>query len=127
MQLQLVYTGDLSDKELGTIPKQIVLPPTQGSVFTIGRANDNDCFLFSGNLPDSVRTTVSRYHVHVSTGLNNYTITDLDSINGTFVDGIRTTPRLATPFQAGSTIVIGGACGLISRRALIPPPPARPL
>ena len=106
--LKLVYSGDLSDIDLGRVPREVPLPTEVGEVFTIGRANDNSCFMFSPGLPDAVRTTVSRYHAHVIVVGSEYTIRDLDSMNGTFIDEVRIDKRVSTTFGQGSVLVFGG-------------------
>lgn len=64
---------------------------------TIGRAQDNTLVI---NEP-----TISAHHARIYTYLTVSYIEDLDSTNGTFVDGKRITKHLLKP---GSVISLGG-------------------
>jgi len=110
--MELVYTGDLTAAELGSVPTRVALVAAAGDVFRIGRANDNDAFLFSSALPDAVRTTVSRYHAQVLVRAGGaLALVDLGSMNGTFVDGVRVAAQAEVPIGDGSVVVFGGARG----------------
>lgn len=108
--LSLRYTGSLDAAELGDVPRVFHLPSTIGNAFRLGRATDNEYALYSNSLTEAVRTVVSRYHAQINVGQFGYTIVDLGSMNGTFVDGVRIKANVDEPIVQGSVIVIGGAC-----------------
>ncbi len=107
--LTLRYTGTLEVDELSDIPRAYALPTEAGTVITIGRATENDVFLYSTTLSEAVRTTVSRYHAQIHVGERGYSLVDLGSMNGSFVDGLRVERNAHAPLAAGSVIVLGGA------------------
>jgi hypothetical protein len=77
-----------------TCPDGAAVPLTDG--LTIGRADDNDVVVRDGR--------VSRHHARVVADGDGFTIEDLGSTNGTFVDARRVErERLA----AGTSIVVG--------------------
>jgi hypothetical protein len=63
---------------------------------TIGRSDENDVVLHDGR--------VSRRHARIVADGEGFAVVDLDSSNGTFVDGVRVTRRRLVP---GETIVVG--------------------
>ena len=75
--------------------------PVTKSPLTIGRAPENDLVLGE--------STVSPYHAQIVCGSGGWQITDLNSANGSFVDGVRIDSDYADLLSAGSTIRIGGA------------------
>ena len=107
--LSLRYTGTLDANELGDVPRVFHLPSTSGNAFRLGRATDNEYALYSSTLTEAVRTVVSRYHAQINVGKYGYSIVDLGSMNGTFVDGVRIAPNKDEPIVSGSIVVIGGA------------------
>jgi pSer/pThr/pTyr-binding forkhead associated (FHA) protein len=50
---------------------------------------------------------VSRRHCKITVQGSQYFIEDLNSTNGTFVDGTQLTPNTPTPLQNGDQIVLG--------------------
>lgn len=52
-------------------------------------------------------STVSRRHAQITLSDNEVTVTDLNSTNGTFVDGKRVAPGEAAPVPIGSTLRFG--------------------
>jgi FhaA, N-terminal domain/FHA domain len=75
-----------------------VLDPQAGLV-RIGRALDNDVPI------DNQR--VSRYHAQARWIESDWLLYDLDSTNGTFVDGERVFPSRPRPLRAGSSVRLG--------------------
>ena len=78
-------------------------------VFTIGSGKQNDL-----SIDDS---TVSRRHCEISVEENGYRITDLDSTNGTYVQGVRVSSAFLNPgseFQIGKTHLV--FCPLLEER-----------
>jgi hypothetical protein len=65
----------------------------------IGRASDNDVAI------DNHR--VSRYHAHLRRVESTWLVYDLDSTNGTFLDGERIFPSHPRPLTNGSTLRLG--------------------
>jgi pSer/pThr/pTyr-binding forkhead associated (FHA) protein len=76
--------------------KQGVIFPLRSESTTIGRASDNDIVL-----QDS---TVSGHHVRIEKHQQNVVITDLNSSNGTFVEGEQVQQSQLT---GGEVILIG--------------------
>jgi hypothetical protein len=74
------------------------LEPEAG-VVRIGRASDNDVTI------DHAR--ISRYHAHLRCVEATWLVYDLDSTNGTYVDGERVTGERPRPLKAGSTLRLG--------------------
>ena len=69
----------------------------QGNEMTIGREDDNDLTLAT--------TQVSRNHAKITYDGQTYQVVDLNSTNGTFVDGRRIRRH---ELQPGETIELGG-------------------
>ncbi len=69
-------------------------------VVRIGRAAQNDVVVED----DSVSTT----HAVLEFDSAGWRLTDLGSTNGTFVEGVRLAPEVATPLPYGSTVRFGG-------------------
>lgn len=77
---------------------RIVLGPTP---LTIGRTPDNQLVI------NNPRT--SSHHAQIRQDGQGYSITDLGSTNGTFVNGQRLTPQVARQLNPGDSIRIGDA------------------
>lgn len=67
--------------------------------FTVGRAPDNDLVLDD--------TFASQHHVKILATGDGFVLQDLDSTNGTFIDGNRVSELV--PLHDGTTITIGKA------------------
>jgi pSer/pThr/pTyr-binding forkhead associated (FHA) protein len=50
---------------------------------------------------------VSRKHAHLSVEDNRLLLTDLDSLNGTYLRGIRLAPHVPTVLRKGDQILLG--------------------
>ncbi len=61
----------------------------------------------SGNTLALDTNTISRYHLSITHDGQQVYVTDLDSANGTFVDGARLKPNEARPLGGGEDIQIG--------------------
>ncbi|MDE2126019.1 MAG: FHA domain-containing protein [Armatimonadetes bacterium] len=71
-----------------------------GSSLTIGRDITNQVAL-------SADGNVSRRHAVLRSGPEGWTVTDLGSANGTFVNGIRIAPDQPSPIQTGDELHVG--------------------
>lgn len=71
---------------------------------SVGRSGDN--YLPLKHFPDT--DTVSGRHAMIIRWGTRYSITDLGSTNGTFVNGVRLTPRVPHPLKPGDRIRLGG-------------------
>jgi len=69
----------------------------------VGRASDNDIVVRS--------LLISRHHLQVETGAGGVAITDLDSTNGTQLNGKRIPPHQSQLVQPGDVIRIGDLIG----------------
>ncbi len=67
---------------------------------TIGQGGDNDVVL----LDDSVSTR----HARLENDSGGWRITDLNSTNGTYVEGVRLAPEVATPLPHDAALRFGG-------------------
>jgi pSer/pThr/pTyr-binding forkhead associated (FHA) protein len=65
----------------------------------LGRSSGNDIVLDT--------TTISRYHIRISRNENQVFVTDLDSVNGTYVDGTRLAAQESRVLKGGEEIQIG--------------------
>jgi hypothetical protein len=73
--------------------------PVRGTSVRIGSAERNDIVI-----PDD---TVSASHALLEFEDGAWRLTDLESTNGTVVEGVRLAPEVPTPIQYGSTVRIG--------------------
>lgn len=69
-------------------------------VATIGQGPQNDLVLADDS--------VSRSHARLEFLLDGWRLTDLESTNGTAVEGVRLAPGVPTPLAYGSTVRFGG-------------------
>jgi predicted component of type VI protein secretion system len=74
--------------------------PVLQTVVSIGNGGENDMKIDD----DSVSTT----HAQLEYVRGAWRIVDLESTNGTFVEGIRLAPHVPTPLHYGSTVRFGG-------------------
>src|SRR5690349_12029599 len=73
-------------------------PLTEASI-SVGRSSGNTIMLDN--------STISRYHVSLTRNGELAFITDLDSANGTYVDGVKLTSNTQHPLGGGEEIQIG--------------------
>jgi hypothetical protein len=103
--------------------------PVLSPVVTIGRGAQCDLVLAD----DSVSAT----HARLEFDAGGWRLTDLDSTNGTVVEGVRLAPGVPTPIHGGMTVRFGGVALLFrdvehadpeaARAEYVPPPPATTL
>jgi hypothetical protein len=70
-----------------------------GKEYTVGRHSESDIKILDNN--------VSRKHFKIQVKNDKYFITDLESRNGTFVDGMDLSPGIETEVKADVPIIIG--------------------
>ena len=96
-------------------PKAVVLPVKKrsdsksplASTVMVGRNDDNDLVLTVSG--------VSKYHFYISAlpfAVDEYTISDNGSTNGTFVNMQKVKPSSRVPLKSGDKITLGNAIGL---------------
>jgi hypothetical protein len=95
-------------------PAPMVFPPGTGTRFTIGRTHD--CDLRIADL------SVSRLHAELERGEDGWLLADLDSHNGTRVNGWRI--REPVPVRAGDVLQFGSAVFVLHDQQG-PPDPVR--
>lgn len=83
--------------------------PLDKSPFLIGRSNPNGSLHPDLDLSYYDAQYISRRHAQVTQKGNQYLLTDLESANGTFVNGTRLSPRAPQPLRTGDRIQIGKA------------------
>ena len=108
---RLRYTGTLPDSVIAW-PVLRTLLITPGETYTIGRASDNTLNLFIAQLPpehENSKTAVSRRHAHLSLETSGeFFLRDLNTVNGTFVNGVRLRGEVNTRVPLGAELVFGG-------------------
>jgi hypothetical protein len=77
---------------------RIALDPQLG-LLRVGRASDNDAMI--------ANQRVSRYHAQLRWIESAWLVYDLDSTNGTFVDGERVSPAQPVAVRAGQVVRVG--------------------
>jgi hypothetical protein len=83
--------------------------PVARSPMLLGRASQAEGYWpdFDMTFYDEDEGFVSRRHAQISRGPDGYAITDLDSYNGTTVNGQRLLPQRAYPLRNGDRIQVG--------------------
>jgi hypothetical protein len=99
--------------------------PVLSPVVTIGRGAQNDLVLTDDS--------VSAAHARLEYDTGGWRLTDLESTNGTSVEGVRLAPHVPTPIHHGMTVRFGGVALLFraaedadpvaARAEYVPPPP----
>jgi pSer/pThr/pTyr-binding forkhead associated (FHA) protein len=74
--------------------------PVPYPVVTLGRGADADV-----RIDDD---SVSDLHARLEYDMGAWRLTDLESTNGTAVEGVKLTPRVPTPLAYGTTVRLGG-------------------
>lgn len=103
--------------------------PVLAPVVTLGQGPQNGVVLADDS--------VSKTHARLAYEAGEWRITDLNSTNGTYVDGVRLAPEVPTPLPYGATVRLGGmalhframeaADPEAARASYTPPPAATPL
>lgn len=74
--------------------------PIRAPVARIGRGADNDVVIDDDS--------VSARHARLEFDEGAWRLIDLESTNGTYVEGVRLTPQVPTPLHYGATVRFGG-------------------
>ena len=74
--------------------------PVRAPVVSIGQGPQNDLVIDDDS--------VSKIHARLEFLLEGWRLTDLDSTNGTTVEGVRLAPGVPTPLAYGSSVRFGG-------------------
>lgn len=74
--------------------------PARGSVMRVGRSDDNDIVL-------DAEPTVSRHHAEFVVDGEDWSVRDLSSHNGTFVNGVRLDGVAAMPVTPSDVVTLG--------------------
>ena len=90
-----------------TLPKEIPVDLQLGQAFTIGRFDVSVGRPQSDFEFDKRTRAVSRHHAAIERNSERYTIQDLSSSAGTFVNGQRIPPNMVCPLQKGDRISFG--------------------
>ena len=77
---------------------------------SMGRATNNDVAL--------VHPAISRQHAKLTRKNGNFEIEDLDASNGTYINGVRLTPRKPVPLAVGDTLRLGPFKFFVTAEAL---------
>jgi predicted component of type VI protein secretion system len=85
-----IHAGSRIGEELPVISPRV----------TIGSGNQNDLVIAD----DSVSTS----HALLEYELGGWRLTDLDSTNGSWVEGVKLAPQVPTPLPYGSSVRLGG-------------------
>jgi phage tail-like protein len=93
--------------------------PLTFDVLTVGRSPDSDLSL--------QHPGVSRRHAELSLGPSGLLVTDLESANGSYVDGVRILPHEPTRVDAGQILQLGPFFFAIRRSPADAPDGVRPL
>lgn len=68
--------------------------------FTIGKEKNKVDYCISGD------STISRSHARISAAGGGYTVSDLNSTNGTFVNGVKVEPGRSAALKNGDKLVL---------------------
>ena len=90
-----------------SLPREIPVEIEVGRPFTIGRFDVSVGRPQSDFEFDKRTRAVSRHHAAIERGPEGYTVQDLSSSAGTFVDGEKLIPNVPKPLRQGSRIAFG--------------------
>ncbi|HXR64753.1 MAG TPA: FHA domain-containing protein [Ktedonobacteraceae bacterium] len=82
-----------------TLTSMLGIVPLRNTVFTIGRSPNNELFIN--------HVTVSRHHAEVRPDGPGFSIIDLGSTSGTFVNGERLVPHMPRQLHPGDAVQVG--------------------
>jgi pSer/pThr/pTyr-binding forkhead associated (FHA) protein len=107
-------------------PLSVSKVPVPAPVVTIGQSAVNEVVLADDS--------ISRRHARLEYEAGSWHVTDLDSTNGTYLNGTRVPPNVATPLPYGANIRFGAVLArfratgsdLEAERARYTPPPSTP-
>jgi len=124
MSTNLPQAGPLASFGISAGPRYGEQIPVPAPVVTIGRASGCELVIDDDS--------VSARHARLEFDLGAWRITDLESINGTAIEGVKLAPNVPTPLPYGATVRLGGvrlqfqevdSADLdAARRAYVPPP-----
>jgi hypothetical protein len=124
MSTNLPQAGPLASFGIAAGPRYGEQIPVPAPVVTIGRASGCELVIDDDS--------VSARHARLEFDLGAWRITDLESINGTAIEGVKLAPNVPTPLPYGATVRFGGvklrfhevdSADLdAARRAYVPPP-----
>jgi hypothetical protein len=86
-----------------------VLPLADHNEFTMGRSSEGQPVVPDIDLTpyDAYGMGVSRLHAVIRRGISDVVLMDLDSSNGTFINGKRLTPNEEWPLSNGDVVALG--------------------
>jgi pSer/pThr/pTyr-binding forkhead associated (FHA) protein len=93
-------TGPLAALALTAGPRYGEELPVAKPIVTVGRSAASDLVIDDDS--------VSASHARLEWDLGSWRITDLGSVNGTAVEGIKLAPNIPTPLPYGATVRVGG-------------------
>lgn len=93
-------TGPLAALALTAGPRYGEELPIPKPIVTVGRSAASDLVIDDDS--------VSASHARLEWDLGAWRITDLGSVNGTAVEGIKLAPNIPTPLPYGATVRVGG-------------------
>jgi hypothetical protein len=96
----LPQAGPLANFGIAAGPRYGEQIPVPAPVVTIGRAAECEVVIDDDS--------VSARHARLEFDLGGWRITDLGSINGTAVEGVKLAPDVPTPLPYGATVRFGG-------------------
>lgn len=87
-----------------------VMPLSERNEFTLGRATDGQPVLPDVDLSPYQAYThgVSRLHAVIKRGVDDISLMDLESANGTFINGKRLEPNQEHALSNGDVVALGG-------------------
>jgi len=87
-----------------------VVPLSERNEFTLGRATDGQPVLPDVDLAPYQAYThgVSRLHAVIKRGVDDISLMDLESANGTFINGKRLEPNQEHALANGDVVALGG-------------------
>lgn len=87
-----------------------MVPLMSRNEFTLGRVAEGQPVLPDVDLGpyQAFAHGVSRLHAVIRRGVNNVFVSDLDSANGTFINGLRLPPSEEKPLAHGDVVSLGG-------------------
>lgn len=100
MSTNLPQAGPLASFGVAAGPRYGEQIPVPAPVVTIGRGGDADLVIDDDS--------VSAKHARLEFDLGAWRITDLGSINGTAIEGVKLAPDVPTPLPYGATVRFGG-------------------
>ena len=110
-QLEIRQTGVTGFRYAGSQdhPRTIEVTAAEGGIFTIGRFDPSVGKKQSDFEFDKATKAISRRHAVVERGAGGYSLVDLNSSAGTYVNGQKLTPNAPCLLESGSRVSFGNA------------------